>query len=181
MDFFLKLTDLQNQTEYIVMECDKSDFKHHAKELYDKLKIEYDNKINGECDTTRYSLTENSCDVYCLKPIVKQGYIWKSLGLQRIDLYKMTLVEKYMNYKNNKSESQPEKIMQHGFGYSSNIVTTQFPLTSFPVELSKELESKLKLLRESYIVESESDTESNIDTESDTDTDTEIIIKKKMS
>jgi hypothetical protein len=140
MDFFLKLTDLQNQTEYIVMECDKSDFKHHAKELYDKLKIEYDNKINGECDTTRYSLTENSCDVYSLQPIIKQGYIWKSSGLQRIDLYKMTLVEKYIDYKNKgKLECLPEKIMQHGFGYSSNLVTTQFPLTSFPVELSKEL------------------------------------------
>jgi hypothetical protein len=186
---YLKLTNLETNTEFIVKKCKIDDFKQESKDLYNKLKEKYDNQQN-EGDTTRYSFESDVCCIYSLQPIVKQGYIWKSSSLKRIDLYKITLVEEYPQ-----EEKVTEIFFQHGLGYSSNIITTQFPLIKYPMEMTKELESRLKLVRDSYLTDSDSESESeseskssniSIDScsgfaENDTDTSSEeILMKKKM-
>ena len=195
---YLKLTDLRKSSEFIIKKCTSDDFKDECKELYNELKEKYDREVEeiGECDTTRYIFTDNSCNIYALQPVVKVGYIWKSTSLKKIDLFKIELIEEYPQKTQEQVQKSPTKDYQHyqhGYGYSSNIVQAQFPLTSFPIELSKELESKLKLLRESYVKyddEDDSDNESSelvLETnsefyESNTDNSSEeVLLKKKQS
>lgn len=188
---YLKLENLQDAEEFIIKKCEDENFKEETKTLYNDLKEEYDNKVK-EGDSTRYSFTnDTTCIVYALEPIVKQGYIWKSSSLKKHDLYRITLVREYPHLK--KKRKDTEQFYQHGLGYSSNIVTTQFPLTSYPIELSKELESKLKLVRESYLTESEDETDITTETstsntsihnysefaDADTDDSEEIVLRKK--
>lgn len=194
---YLKLKNLQKDTEFIVKKCSNENFQDECKELYNDLKEKYDDDTE-EKDTTRYVFSDNSCEIYALNPIVKQGYIWKSTFLKKIDLFKIELIEEYPQ-KQKQQDLIPErrkKYYQHGYGYSSNMVKAQFPLTSFPMELSKELESKLKLVRESYLVDSDDDDENdsfndinsselilksnNNFEETDTDTSEKILIKKKL-
>ena len=197
---YLKLRNLQKGTEFIVGKCSNEDFHNECKELYNDLKDTYDNDAK-EKDTTRYIFTDNSCEIYALNPVIKQGYIWKSTTLKRIDLFKIELIEEYpQKTQDIILEEVPTKHYQYGYGYSKNIVKAQFPLSTFPMELSQELKSKLKLVRESYLTDSENDTDNDSfnDTESselilesnsgceesDTDTDDtsseQVLLRKKM-